>query len=58
MQPLTGDELEKSAKDAAESASGPDQCDPGDLKRWSPLAFKLLARMLNRVEKGAAWPEE
>ena len=54
MEKLTGEDLAKSANEAAESAAGPDQWGPGDLKKWPPLAFELLARMLNKVEEGEA----
>ena len=58
MEALTGEDLQKSAQEAAESASGPDQQGPGDLKKRSPLGHNLLAIMLNNIEAGANWPEE
>ena len=55
---LTGADLHKAAADAKESGAGGDQWGPVDLKKWSPLAFDILAEMLNAIEEGATWPKQ
>ena len=50
--------MQNSAAEASDSAAGPDPWGLVDLKKLSPLAYKLLARMLNKFDAGADWPEE
>ena len=56
MEPLTGEDLQEAAKEAAETAAGGDQWGPGDINKFSRLAFERIAEMLNAVENGAQWP--
>ena len=58
MEPLTGKDLEEAAREAKETAAGPDQWAPADFKLLSPKAYEALADMLNLIEEGAKWPEQ
>ena len=58
MEPLTGKDLEEAAREAKETAAGPDQWAPADLKLLSPKAYEALAEMLNLIEEGAEWPKQ
>jgi hypothetical protein len=58
VERLTGRDLEEAARDAKETAAGPDQWAPADFKLLSPKAFEALATMLNLIEDGAEWPEQ
>ena len=55
MEKLRAEDLQKVAKYANETAAGPDQWTPADLKTWPHIAFYWLSVMLNLVEEGAGW---
>ena len=42
---------------ASSSASGPDGLVPGEMKLFSDNVFANIADLLNKIEKGAAWPD-
>ena len=44
-EPITGEDLAKSATEAKESAAGTGHWGPGDLKKLSPLAYESVAEM-------------
>ena len=49
--PIQGDDLEKAATDATESAAGGDQWGPRDLKKLSKKAYARLAEIMTCVKK-------
>ena len=58
IEPITGKDLSEAANEAKETAAGPDQWAPADLKLLSLKAFEALAILLNIIEDGAPWPEQ
>ena len=55
---ITAEDLETMAKMTADSAAGMDQWAPGDINMLSKVAFKMLAKMMNAIERGSPWPEQ
>ena len=41
-----------------ETAGGLDQWTPADLRMLAPKAYEALAKMLNEIERGKAWPSQ
>ena len=55
---LTANDLHEAISWAKETAAGPDQWCPGDLKLMTLRACGWLAALLNLVENGAGWPDQ
>ena len=55
---LQGEDLESTAAEMRESASGLDNWAPADLKMLPRIAYDQLAVMLNMIEAGTPWPED
>ena len=57
-EPLTGEDLEETMRDAKETVGGLGQWTPADLRMLAPKAYEALAKMLNEIERGKAWPSQ
>ena len=58
VEDITGEDLETTGRMTGDSAAGMDQWAPGALSMLYKEAYKILANMLNSIEKGSQWPEQ